>query len=139
MAKRSLTGTIGKLALALLNATLLLVVLCLWFAWSAMSAAERASVQIRQAAEAVTPLREDVTALTAELAAARADIAALSGDAASLIALQGQLARLEAGVNALAESAAGFEPDRDAMIDRAIRSAFALFGGVVADQAAALR
>ena len=143
MAERRLGQTLGSLALALVNATLLLAALCLWLAWGAMSAAERASDQIRLTSEAVLPLRDDIGALTAELAAARADIAALTerapAGAANTLALQGQLTRIEAGVDALADAVAALRPDPEALIDRAVQAAFAILGSAATDRLLSLR
>lgn len=66
MSDRTVARSLGNLVLALLNATLILTALCLWLAWSAFSAAERVSADLRAAAEVVLPLREEAQALTAE-------------------------------------------------------------------------
>jgi type II secretory pathway component PulJ len=67
MAEQGLVPTIRQLALALMNASLLLLALCLWLAWAALSAAERVSTHIKETVQTVTPLREDLAALTAEI------------------------------------------------------------------------
>lgn len=144
MAERSLGRTLGSLVLALLNATLLLAVLCLWLAWGALSAAERASGQILQAAETVLPLRDDIAGLRAELAATRAEIAALgagaAADGAGPAGLEAHLGRLEAGVAGLTEAVGALAPENpEALIEQAVAAAFAGFGGGLAAGLAALR
>ena len=140
MADGGLGPRIGHLLLALLNATLILVALCLWFAWSALATAERVSEQIGTAAETVLPLRAEITGLTEEIAAVRSDLAArgLARDAdtsalkAMIAGVEAQLAELTAAVSALAA-------DPEALIDRAVTSAFDGLGETVADVIAGLR
>lgn len=139
MARRSLPATFWGLFLAVLNATLILAALCLWFAWGALSAADRVSVQINAAAQTVLPLRDDIAALTAEIAAARADLAALPADGAATAALQTRLAGIEARLDDLTTSVAALSADPDALIDRAVSAAFAGLGDQVAQVIKALR
>jgi hypothetical protein len=140
MATRSIVRKIGSLILALLNATLILSAICLWLAWGALSSAERVAVQIGEAAETVLPLRAEIVALTGEITAARSDLAALStegaGDRAALerriAAVEVELARLTGAVTAL-------DADPEALIDRAVTSAFDGLGTTVADFLRGLR
>lgn len=69
MSNQCLSGTFRDLAGAILNATRLLAILCLWRACAAMTAAKRAATRIRQATDALVPLLEDVNTLSSELAA----------------------------------------------------------------------
>jgi len=140
MADGGLGRRIGNLLLALLNATLILAALCLWFAWSALATAERVSEQLGSAAETVLPMRAEITTLTEEIAAARADLAArgpvrdadTSALEARIAGVEAQLAELTAAVSALAA-------DPEALIDRAVTSAFDGLGETVADVIAGLR
>ena len=143
MAERSFGRALGTLALALLNASLLLAALCLWLAWGALSSAERVSLQIRQAADTVTPLRADIAGLTREIGAARADLAALNsrgtGDASGIRALEERLTGLEAELRGLTNAVTALGADPEALIDRAVMATFASMGAVAAQGLANLR
>ena len=134
MADRSFGRSLGNLALALLNATLILAALCLWLAWGALSAAERVSGQIEEAAQTVLPLRAEIVAMTEEIAATRADLADLRADgSADLAALEGRIAGAEAELARLSEAVAQLAADPEALVDRAVASAFEGLGETVAD------
>jgi septal ring factor EnvC (AmiA/AmiB activator) len=140
MAARSLGRTLGNLLLALLNATLILAALCLWLAWGALSAAERVSGQIEAAAQAVTPLRAEIVSLTEEIAAARAELAAFRArNGEDRDALERRLAEVEAELARLTSAVAGLGVDPEALIDRAVTSAFDRLGQIVADALDRLR
>jgi hypothetical protein len=124
MAERSLGRSVGNLVLALLNATLILAALCLWLAWGALSAAERVSGQIEEAAQTVLPLRTEIVSLTEEIAATRAELAELRSDgAADRAGLEQRIAGVEAELAA----------DPEVLIDRAVTSAFDGLGETVAN------
>lgn len=139
MARRSLPRTFLQLFLALVNATLILAALCLWFAWGALSAADRVSGQINDAAQTILPLRGEITTLTAEIAAARTDLAAMPAGGAEAAALQARLAAIEMRLAEIGASVTALAADPDALIDRAVSSAFAGLGDAVAQAIAALR
>ncbi len=139
MARRSLAQTFWGLFLALLNATLVLAALCLWFAWGALSAADRVSGQINEAAQTVLPLRGEIATLTAEIAAARADLAALPPGGTEAAALQARLAGIEMRMAELSASVSTLTADPDALIDRAVSLAFTGLGDAMAQAIAALR
>lgn len=85
--------TLKNLVLAMINATLILIVLCLFLAWKVTSRVDDLASSFAQNLNIVTPLREDIQGATAELAALRSDLAALktqSGDvkSESLLRLQ---------------------------------------------------
>jgi cell division protein FtsB len=140
MADHGIGRKVGALLLALVNATLVLVAICLWLAWGALSSAERVAAQVGEAAETVLPLRAEIVTLTGEIAATRAALAALStegaGDRAALerriAGVEAELARLTAAVTAL-----GADPE--ALIDRAVTSAFERLGATVAEILSGLR
>lgn len=126
MAVRTVGTTAKNLLLALINATLILVIICLWMAWKVLDAAEGVSVQLNQATEAVLPLRGDIAALTAEIAAARSDVAELrrSEGGAAAAALTERLDRIEAQLEDVTGTIAAVQADPDALIDRAMTRAF---------------
>lgn len=140
MANRSLGRSIGSLLLALVNATFILVALCLWLAWGALSAAERVSEQIVEAARTVLPLRTEIATLSKEIAAARTDLGTFgttrekdtSALEARIAGAEAQLAELTTAVTAL-----GANPEE--LIESAVASVFKELGDTVADMLAGLR
>ncbi|HKL46839.1 MAG TPA: hypothetical protein VJ906_11440 [Roseovarius sp.] len=140
MADRVVGRLVGNLLLALLNATLILAALCLWFAWSALSTAERVSGQISAAAETVLPMRAEIAGLTEEIAAARADLAARdTTGGANMSALEARIAGVEAQLAELTAAVSTLAADPEALIDRAVTSAFDGLGETVAKAIAGLR
>jgi hypothetical protein len=134
LTERSLVRSARNLVLALLNATLVLAALCLWLAWSALSAAERVSEQINEAAQTVLPLRAEIVSLTEEIAATRSELAGLRSDgAAEQAALAERIADVEAELARLTEAVTELGADPEALIDRAVTSAFGGLGQTVAD------
>ncbi|MCC5976406.1 MAG: hypothetical protein JJT81_20495 [Rubellimicrobium sp.] len=140
MAERSFGRTVGSLALALLNATLILVALSLWLAWGAIRGAERVSDQLADAAETVLPLRSEIVTLTEEIAAARAVLAqrASEGDSGA-VALEARLAGVEARLAELTAAVTELGIDPEALIDRAVSSSFEGLGEAVARVLSSLR
>lgn len=87
--------TIKDLALALLNATLILIALCLFFVWQISNTAERVAGNFAQNLEVLAPLRGEVEGM-------RADLAGLRGDLAELQSVPGQTAdAIEERIDAL--------------------------------------
>lgn len=66
MAARRLGTTLKNLFLALLNATLILMALCLFLAWQTFQSFNDISATFADQLVSLTPLREDIQALTAE-------------------------------------------------------------------------
>ncbi len=101
-------ATLKNLALALLNATVLLVALCLFLALLIMNSAERASDTFSEAVSSLTPVRTEVSDINEALQGLRSDVqslaqrpGAISSDQASALTAQIETvnARLDA-VNA---------------------------------------
>lgn len=67
-----------NLLLAMINATLILVALCLWLVWQLTSEVNSITDDVTTL-RPLQPLRDDVTALTGEIRGLRAEIAA-AGD-----------------------------------------------------------
>lgn len=93
--------TLKDLLLALLNATLILVALCLFLGWKLASKAESITAEVSQTVQAVTPIRDEAKGIRDELAALRTDLAALSqqdtlADSQAAQNLQATLGRLNA-------------------------------------------
>lgn len=140
MADRSLGRSIGNLLLALVNATFILAALCLWLAWGALSAAERVSEQIGEAARTVVPLRTEIATLSTEIAAARTDLAthgnALEKDTS---ALEARIAGAEAEIAELTSAVNALGANREELIESAVASAFKGLGESVAGMLSGLR
>ena len=86
--------TLKDLALALINATLILLVLCLFLTWKVVNKADHVATNFAGTLVAIQPLRDDISGAAAELAALRKDVAQISeqsGDVRS-----GSLQRIEA-------------------------------------------
>ena len=133
MADRSLRRSIWNLALALLNATLILAALCLWFAWGALSTAERVSSQINTAAEAVLPMRAEIARLTEEISATRDELATRAATPSiDTSALEARIAGVEEQLSQLTEAVGALASDPEALIDTAVASAFDGLGDEVA-------
>ena len=125
---RRLRRTVGELALALLNATLILAALCLFLAWRAAATVEQVTETVTTAAAghlaAVAPLRDELGAARGELAALRADLDRLSAGGAVSDALSARLAAAEARLDALSDRAGQvidtLPRDAGALVDRAV-------------------
>jgi hypothetical protein len=78
MTERRLAPTLRNLALALLNATLILAALVLWLAWRTADAVHDVTEDVDLALVGLDPVRDDLALLVDEVTALRADLAALS-------------------------------------------------------------
>lgn len=78
------------LALALLNATLILIALCLFLAWKTASTMDGLTETFAQNLQIVAPLRGDVQSMKEELSGLRQDLATLAsqGGETSQVVLQ---------------------------------------------------
>lgn len=141
MADRSLGRSIWNLALALLNATLILAALCLWFAWGALTTAEQVSNQINTAAESVLPMRTEIARLTEEISATRADLATRANTTPNVdtSALQARIAGAEEQLAELTAAVSKLASDPEVLIDSAVASAFEGLGKEVAEAIKSLR
>lgn len=140
MEDRRVGRTAKNLLLALVNATLILAIICLWFAFRVLSAAGEVSARLDSAAAQVVPLRDDIHALTEEVAGARADLADLreAGAEAAAPGLAARLDRIEGQLDRLTGALAAVQEDPEVLIDRAVDRAFDELRGIVA-QIVALR
>jgi hypothetical protein len=84
MTERRLAPTLRNLALALLNATLILAALVLWLAWRTADAVHDVTDDVDLALVGLDPVRDDLALLVDEVTALRADLAALSSAGAGL-------------------------------------------------------
>ncbi|MDJ0857869.1 MAG: hypothetical protein QNJ03_02235 [Dinoroseobacter sp.] len=77
MAERSFGTTLKNLFLALLNATLILIALCLFLAWQTVQSLQDVTEAFADRLVELAPLREDLQKLTSEGAALRGEFQAL--------------------------------------------------------------
>lgn len=69
--------TLKDLTLALFNATLILLALCLFLAWNVFTTVDGLTATFSESLIKVTPLRDEVVGLRSDLSDIRADLAAL--------------------------------------------------------------
>lgn len=120
-----MTNTLKNLALALLNATLILVALCLFLAWKVADKADQITDNFARNLITVAPLREDVQSLTEELAALRSDLAQVSSQSsdlssASLQRIQTRVAQIDARMSTARQSITKLVEAPTLLIDYAI-------------------
>lgn len=134
-----------NLLLALLNATLLLIVLALFFAWRVAGTVERVAENTVAAASAqvaqLAPLKNQVESIETQLMGLRADIAGLSllEDSDAAIAVDAMLAELNSLEALVSEVNNTFSPivetvttDPGAVAQQAVAAGFAALGDEIA-------
>ncbi|MEM6659548.1 MAG: hypothetical protein AAF496_14675 [Pseudomonadota bacterium] len=135
--------TLKDLLLALLNATLLLVALCLFLAWQLITAVQDVTSGFSENLQRVAPLREDAQAVQGQLAELRTELAAAKAganvvDDATAQRLNSALDRLEDLENNL-QSAQSRLTDLAASPDVLIDQTLTTAADVVADRIIAIR
>ncbi|WP_294229306.1 hypothetical protein [uncultured Shimia sp.] len=91
--------TLKDLLIAMINATLILVAICLFFLWRLSDTAERVVASFAQNLQIVQPLETKVDGLRREVANLRGDLAEISLDSSALTAQAAE--RLQSRANAL--------------------------------------
>lgn len=96
-----MTRPLIDLAKALLNATQILLALCLFLGWKLMAATEGVTANAAAIADRVTPLHSAVASLQEEIASLRRTIedGAATAPPDRLAALEDRLARLQTGLS----------------------------------------
>lgn len=125
MSDRSLGRTLWNLVLALLNATLILVALCLGLAWAVSNNIKSVTAEFAQNLIDVAPLRDEVGDLRIEVAGLRDDIAVLTtqGDAltdAALTRLSERAETIDARLDDINARVGTVMQDPGVLIDRAV-------------------
>jgi hypothetical protein len=120
-----LGSALKNLMLALLNATLILILLCLFVAWRLAAEVNAITDDVAQNIVSAVPARDELQDLTAEVAGLRAELAtsAQQGGAISTEAVQRLDARaedLDARFAGLSERAQAMSDDPGVIIDRAV-------------------
>lgn len=138
MQDRSLGRTLWNLCLALLNATLILVALCLWLGWRLADTVQNISTQVTQTVVEARPIREDLSLLTDEVANLRSDLSKLGEGTGGYSSLA--LARYEQRLGEFGAQLSGFGQridtalsDPDALIETAISATADELTGFVTD------
>ena len=116
------------IGLAMINATLILIVVALLLAWKVTGTADQIVSDFARNLVTIEPLRQDVQDATAELAALRGDLASLrdqSGDvqSASLQRIETRLTLMETRMQDARASLATLSQTPARLVDRAIDTA----------------
>lgn len=135
-AGRSLGRAAWGVLVALINATLILVALCLWLGWKMVSEARGIGNDLAQNLVLLQPLQDPIRELSSEVTGLRADLAGLDGKAeasAAVAALQTRLAAIEARILATTDRADALLADPGLLVDRAVdRTAMQIREGIAA-------
>ena len=116
------------LGLALLNATLILLAVCLFLAWKVVSTADDVASDFAKHLVSIEPLRTELQATTAELTALRQDVAQILAQpkelqSASLQRIETRLEKVESRVNDASNSISKFAQVPYQLVDHAIETA----------------
>ncbi|KIC19737.1 hypothetical protein [Leisingera sp. ANG-DT] len=90
-----MTKTLFDLAKALVNATLILLALCLFLGWKLMAAAEGVTANAAAIADQAAPLRTAITGLQSDVAALRSSMQDGSVSSARLTQLEARVAKVQ--------------------------------------------
>lgn len=128
--------TLKNLLLALLNATLLLILACLIVAYMLSARLEGIGQAVVRGLASAAPLASEVAGFRAEVAALRADIAHLATDpealgGAGLARVQDRVSSIETSARDLEARLDGLTVDPYLMVDRAIETGAAELRGSV--------
>lgn len=120
--------TLKDLALALLNATLILLALCLFLAWKTASTVDGLTATFSENLIKITPLRDEVAGLREDLSGIRSDLATLKSQSgayssATLTALQQKMQTLEANVQGVQSRVRQLVDTPELLIDHSINTA----------------
>lgn len=135
--------TLKDLLLALLNATLILVALCLFLGWKLASTVEGITTAFSEKVQVIAPLKDEILGVQGELAALRNDLADVQSsgsvtDIAEKLRISTALVKrdnLEQKMQGAQASIAELTDSPDKLIDSAIEKS----ADVVADRIIAIR
>jgi chromosome segregation ATPase len=128
MEDRSLGRTLRNLLIACINATLILIAICLFLGWKMASTINEIPQKFASSVEEILPIRDDLQDIRAEVAGLREELAAAraGGDgvaAAVLEPLSDDVAALDARLATFEERLDALQADPSAVIDRMIAAA----------------
>jgi hypothetical protein len=106
--------------LALLNATLILLALCLWLAWHVLSEARAISGGLAEGLAQVNPVTSELAGLRAEVAGLRADLAGAQAQGEGVAAFSERVAALDGRLSEAAAQIDAAIADPGPLIDRAV-------------------
>ena len=117
--------TLLNLILACLNATLILVVLCLWLAWQVTSTVEKVSANVVTSVAEIEPLGGELREISGTLTGIRGDLDAIrSGDGLlegeALRRIEASLSMIEARVDTAAARIEAVAGEPEVLIGHAI-------------------
>ncbi len=123
--------TLKDLLLALLNATLILVALCLFLGWKLASTVDGVTTNLSEKLQVVAPLREEAQGIRGELAALRDELALLQTDGDLIDGINEQrvttvldkLDALETKLQTVQTRFADLADSPDMLVDQAVESA----------------
>lgn len=110
---RRLGPTLGALATALLNATLILVALCLWLGWMLVSEARGVATALSDRVSLLQSLQSEVAGLRADLS----DLQLQANPAAATAALALRVASLDDYLTATTEGITALLADPGLLVD----------------------
>lgn len=130
--------TIGNLLLALLNATLILVALCLFLGWQLAEEVSAVTDHVGQKMTKVEDLGNEVSSMSAEMAALRAELSKQSVQAdpmtlQKMTELSAKLDRIDQGMADTKGRVDAFLEEPNALVDRAVDRTTANIKEIVAD------
>ena len=133
---RTFGRTLWSLLLAMLNATLILMALCLWLGWHVLSEARAITGRLTDSMTLLTPVTDEIAGLRAEVLALRGDLADMKGQdagSATMTAFDDRLAKLDSRVTKTGDQIETMIADPGALIDRAVdRAALQIKSGIAA-------
>ncbi len=125
--------TLWSLVLAVVNATLILLALCLWLGWNVLAEARAVTGGLAQGLARLNPVTAELSGLRSEVAGLRGDLAALHGQCEGVAALSDRLAALDTRLEVAAAQLDAAVTDPGPLIDRAVdRAAEHLRSGIAA-------
>lgn len=124
---------IRNLLLAMINATLILLALCLWLAWRLTAEVDAVTDDLTRNLAPVQPLRDEMAQLTDQVSGLRADLASVRDQAGAdlpeaVARLGAEADQLQARLAKVSETAQTVAADPGLLIDRAVAAAAASFG-----------
>ncbi|SDD77581.1 hypothetical protein [Ruegeria marina] len=115
--------TLKDLVLALINATLILVALCLFLAWQLMSTVDDITDRLTESIRIFAPVRDEVAGLRAEISGLRADIAAIGAQGVPMTRVEARLDAMGARLDDMHARMDELATLPDRLIDTAIETA----------------
>lgn len=120
--------TVKDLAMAMINATLILIVLCLFLAWKVVDQADQIASDFASNLVSIQPLRDDLQGATDELAALRHDVAQIAGQtgdlqSTSLKRIETRLTQMDTRMAGARQSVADLAQAPTRLVDHAIDTA----------------